>query len=446
MKKFFVIFVIAILAMADLSLCNFALADVDAASESASSSSVSFAADVSAYADAYQSQEQKQKQSALANNSFNYSATDSRNHITAPLLGAFVGAGANMSSEGWIPFVCQRLFKSFDSKRLDVMSSSSGSGAFSDRKGGFFKRLFGSQIKKTLHFSGESDSKENTLITLIDWDPTSGGYANDKILGEFSCEGDYGWPKGASLGKCLKAAKDETGANRVFASYRVRRDPKNSGVSFGSGAAGAKMLGGTGEVDRVAGAMSLGGLIGTTTAYVDEAYDWYVIALNSGPVDPPIGFNACGQPQVIEPTIATAPKAAPAETLKKCDPDEVLGRIEQLIETTECCLKDCFNNMLLWKQIGDNYTMLYECTAKAEYLREAKNAYERSLQNFSQGVEPSGKRTKALKGAQKLKEGVLYNLSWVLLKTEGQTKAIKFAQKNRMVKIPEVYGELKILK
>lgn len=387
-----------------------------------------------------QTQRQKQQQN-VEGVSGNQSVTVPRNHIVAPLLNAFVGAPTAMA-EGWKPFVCQPLFSVYTKDRLNVVS---GSGSFFDRKGGFFHKLTTNPIRSVIHkpLKGEVDDKS---VTLINWEPVGNAvYASDELLGEFECEGDYGWPMGAALGRCLAEAKNTTNTTRVFAYVRARKDPKNSGFSLGSGAAGAALFG---SPDTVAGAIGLGGLIGTTTAYVDMAYDWTVLALNDGPTVPPPGVYVCGEepPSVRiiierrpEPVRVEPPKAVEPEKPAVCNPEPIRREIERLkVEISKCKFWG-LNNLRLRFLLANEYAKLAKCTGENGYYSDAVKNYDLAEKNYLNG--------KDIKKNQAEADQILYKVYWnwaaVLREVYGWDTEVRFAQSKKMTTMPSGINELK---
>lgn len=349
-----------------------------------------------------------------------------REHITAlpGTAGNFITAPIALADD-WKPFVCQPLFQIYTKERLE---NTAVAGSFSDRKGGFFHKLVSSPIKSVIHvpFKGTSDDKP---ITLISWMPNS----EYELLGEFQCEGYYGWPRGAALGKCLMEAKKVTNADVVFAYYKVRRDPKNSGMSIGTGG-GISILGGPG-VDKTAGAMSLGGLIGTTTAYVDEAYDWYVLALK-GPANPPQGVEVCGSTQSISSITVVKSRTDELKQLT-CDVSKIRQQISKLKEEIKECKRFCFNNLTLRSKLGDIYINLYVCTGDRKYLEMAIKEYEIAERNYLRGHDIYARQT----AANSIIAQDYYNWAGSIRELYGREAAMKFAAKKKLERIPSGFTE-----
>ncbi|MFH0969624.1 MAG: hypothetical protein V1804_03900 [Patescibacteria group bacterium] len=469
MKTVFVVF----MALAVLIFTGPVLADVSTnVDNSNSNTATSTGGNATQDQNQKQNQDQQQKQTAIgiggkggnanatsgnssADNSLTntYVSEDKREHITAlpGPVGSFVGAPLFPTVDGWKPFLCQPLYRIYTKERL---SNTGSSGSFSDRKGGFFHKLFSGEVKKVIHvpFNGNSDNKP---VVILNWD-SSMIYPSDQLLGEFECEGYYGWPKGAALGRCLAEAKATTNTSRVFAFYRMRRDPKNSGFSIGSGAAGAKLFG---SPDDTAVAMSLGGLIGTTEAYVDTAYDWMVLALNDGPTTPPNGVDICSPPPppktkvvIVEkkPEPCPPPKVEPPKPV--CNPSIYIEKIKEMEEGTLFCDTPSYNNERLRKEYGDAYLDWYFCTGRTnkELLEKAIKQYEIAERDFNNGHEskkdPKTKKhikTSTLSGAQNVIYKVRYNWALAILELKGKEIAIRHGQEKKLDSIPDKYEELK---
>lgn len=353
-----------------------------------------------------------------------------RNHITAPLLNAFVGAPTAMA-EGWKPFVCQPLFSVYTKERIKATAVDD---AFLDRKGGFFHKLFSGTIREVIHkpFTGTVDDKP---ITLINWEPIGNAvYGTEELLGEFECEGQYGWPMGAALGRCLARAKEVTNTSRVFAYIKVRKDPKNSGFSLGSGAAGAALFGP--GVDSVAGAISLGGLMGTTSAYVDMAYDWTVLALNNGPTVPPPGVYVCGE-EPPQPEVKIELKKFEPKPI--CNPEPIRREIERLKVEISNCKVWSINNERLRFLLANAYADLAKCSGENGYYSEAIKNYKLAEENYLKGKDIKANKTEA--------DQILYKVYWnwaaTIREVEGRDAEVRFAQDKKLTTMPSGINELK---
>lgn len=342
-------------------------------------------------------------------------------------VGSFVNAPfAELG--GWKPFINHSLFSIYTKERME---NAAEAGSFSDRKGGFFYRMFNRPIKGVMHtkFSGTPDDKP---ITILNWEPTS---KDAQLLGEFECEGYYGWPMGAALGQCLAEAKLRTNTDRVVVFFRVRRDPKNSGFSIGTGAAGAKMTNDAGTANEVAGAISLGGLIGTTKAYIDQAWDWYVLALNKGPINPPVTVAVTTPAPVPE---AKAPPAAPTG-LKVCDTAPVWKRIEELMRKIKDCVQFCFANLGFRKALGDAHVDMYVCTGDKEYLHKAIEQYQIAERNYlKEGTDVRNYQPEA----DKIIAQVYYNWAGCIRESLGRDAAMVFARSKNLERIPTGFAAI----
>lgn len=313
-----------------------------------------------------------------------------RNHIVAPLPNAFVGAPV-ADSEGWKPFVCQPHYQNFSKERVKNMLES---GSFWDRKGGLIDAFFRTPIKSSISekFAGTVDDKS---ITRLDWIPQG---PNDKFLGKFTCEGEYGWPLDLSLARCLDEAKRKTNASRVVVFTSKKKNAKNSGFSVGTGGAASRMVGGGSNGDDIAASIALGGLIGSTHAYIEDSVDVEVLAFNDGAVDPPAGLNVCGQQ-----TLSVAPQAAQPQA-KACDP-ETIQKLHKALEGNriaiygdvkkEGCNTYCLNNLRLRLERANLFYVLYKCTGRREALFEARKDYKIAAENYKFGSDIKKNKTEA---------------------------------------------------
>jgi hypothetical protein len=369
-----------------------------------------------------QEQQQKQQQQQESTNT----AVVERNHIVAPLPHAFVNPIAGGSKE-WRPFICDPLNKVFTKERIDNMRNA---GSFWDKGGSLFDALVLKDVRAVIHekFTGKPDDRP---IIRLDWIPQG---TNDRLLAEINCEGQYGWPLGATLGSCLFEAKKKTNTTRVFVQVREKKDGKVTGASIGSGAVAAKILGD--NEDRAA-SVSAGGLLGSTYARDAQYLEINLWAFNDGPIDLPEGTkDPCAAPPKEEPKVAPPPPPK-----AKCDVSNILLEIEMLIEGTKHCLKDCLNNMLLWKRIGDGNTVAYKCTGDKKFLTQAEYAYNRADKNFQKGKEPDGTKTRTLRKAQSLSKDIYWNQAAVIRELYGRDAEIAFAQPKGMTMMPSGIDE-----
>jgi hypothetical protein len=282
--------------------------------------------------------------------------------------GTFV-TGVAVATADCVPLFGQGLYKTFSIKRINKMADSGG---MLEGKGGWFHSMFTSDINAVPYeaFEGKADGRS---ITLIDWEPIGNMvYPGDEILGEVNCSGDYGWPLGSVLGKCLASAKQTTNTTRVFACVSLRTDSKTSGLSYGSGGAASKMMG-----PAASGSLALAGLIGTTTSFADTAFDVKIIALNDGRTEW-YKEEVYVAPPPPAPVVIPCPPAV-------CDPSEFLRLIIQAEREIAGCYRYCHNNMF-WRLVAArNNVNAWLCTGDARYLSAAINHYEMAELNYLHG-------------------------------------------------------------
>jgi len=357
-----------------------------------------------------------------------YNNINKRNQITAQpgVSGSFVGAPMIQPSKDWQLFTCQPFFKSFTNEELRVMSKGAG---------GFFS----SGIQKSMRIE-EVESYDESTIVRLDWIPFG---PNDKVLGEFEYQADEPMPLGNALSHVLLQAKKETNTHRVVVWIRIKGIAKNSGFSIGSGAGAARLWGP--DMDATAGALAIGGLIGTTSAYVEEEWAIRVLALNDGEINPPAGVEVCGL-TVSAPTSQV--EVQEEEIEPACDPQPIISRIKQLEEGTKNCPTDCLNNEMLRKQMGDAYLDLFYCTGDKDALVKAIAEYKKAEKNFLEGREPNGTRTSTLQGAQDILYKAHYNSALAILELSGPDAETSFAQFEKLGKrgdglMPENKNDIK---
>ncbi len=358
-----------------------------------------------------------------------------RNHITVQPgpSGNFIATGT-ASVEGWRPFVCQPLFQIFSAQRME--HAASGTNIFFDKKGGFLNGLFSDNEKAVIHipFNGEPDNKP---IVLINWEPSGlNVWPGDELLGEFECAGDYGAPRGQALAKCLSEAKKKTNTDRAFAYYRVRMDAKTSGFSYGSGAAAAKAMGGGSAGDNISGSISLGGIIGSSNAFVDVAYDWYILALNRGNTAPPNGMLVCGE--IPQPAAPPTPQYTepPAPAPAKCNPDEIWVKIRELEREVQKCTRYCFNNLKLRYALEKAYIDLYVCSGETRHLDSAIYHAEVAERNYRKGYDIAAHRAEA----DQVVSEVWYFQAGAINVARGERAASSFAVSKKLERYPKRFA------
>ncbi len=352
----------------------------------------------------------------VTNQNIYTSPENKRPHIMAQPgpSGNFLGAGF-ITSKDWQLFACQPLFKSFTPEELEVMSEGAGG-------------WFSSGIQKSLRIKEVADYDQLPVMRL-DFVPVSnfGDWSSAKILGEYEYTANEPMPLGQVLAHVLFEAKKDTNTHRVVVWVKERGEVQNSGLSIGSGVAGSRLWG-PGN-DGTAGAIGLGGLIGTTTARTQEVYGIRVWALNDGSIDPPEGMEVCGL-KVSAPVSVRATVVEEEISPQKpaCDPQPIISRIKQLEEGTKNCPNDCLNNEMLRKQLGDAYLDLFYCVGNSDALAKAIAEYENAEKNFLEGREPNGARTSTLQGAQEILYKAHYNSALAIRELHGRDAEISFAQ------------------
>jgi hypothetical protein len=321
----------------------------------------------------------------------NFSNLEKRDHITAipGAVGNFIGASGFVASKDWHLFACQPLFKNFTVEELEVMSEGAGG-------------WFSSGIQKSLRIKKVSSCDENPIIRL-DFIPTE---STDRILGEYEYESKEPMPLGKALAHVLIEAKKDLNVHRVVVWMRLKGEVENSGLSIGSGVAGAR-LGGH-DVDSSVGAIGLGGLIGTTTARTQEVYAVRVWAFNDGPIVPP------------------------------CNSDVIREEIKELGVKISQCKNWCFNNMFLRFQKANVFAELAICSGENGYLSEAIKDYAIAEKNYLNGEDISSDQFLADQILQK----VYWNWAACIREKDGRDTEIIFAREKEMTMMPTEISEI----
>ncbi|MFA7209310.1 MAG: hypothetical protein WC120_03405 [Parcubacteria group bacterium] len=332
-----------------------------------------------------------------------------------------VGGTLQSAMPGWTPFVCRPLWQTYTSDRIKASAVPS---KFGDRKGGLWHRL-GREDSNGVPHALDFKAYDGKPVHILNWQPAGSIiHEGDELLDDRICEGDYGQPWDAALGRCLSELVEKTGTHRVSAYYKIRRDPKNSGASLGSGAAAGGIAGTTG------GMVSLGGLIGTTSAYVDEAVDWYVLALNDGLIEAPPGADMCVGQLVIQRSVVVEEIPPGPEV---CDPRPIIIKIEDLKRKVIECKLYCFNNLGLRRDLVEAYIDLYVCTGNREYLRDAIENAEIAERNYLRGHDIKAHKAEADKEIAQ----VYYFWAGCINILDGERAAMSFAESKHLERFPK---------
>lgn len=378
--------------------------------------------------------QQDQHQSQVQEQNTNFSTK--RQHIIAQPgpSGSFV-SGMNIA----LPAGCTPITGSISMKKAYKMAQS---GSFAEKKGGMWHGIFSSRIKSTpyIDFEGKA-SKDN--FYFYEWDPMKAIIGWDSVTIENFCEGDYGYPLGSSLGKCLEEARETVNASHVLACYTVRYDNHASGASLGAGTTGSVIKGG--ENDTRAGSVAIGGLMGTTVGYYNKAYDVYLVGLDAA-------YDY--QPPVVESKPVFVPPPPPPAPLA-CDVtifDKIIIGID--IELPKC-LWPCHNNQKLRFAKGNALMDKFFCSGNKDMnlLIAAIHEYgvaERDFENGRElkkgqkfGEKPKGPRTPTIAGARDLNYKVHYNWSLAVRILKGRDAQVAFAQIHGLKTMPSEQGDMK---
>lgn len=353
-----------------------------------------------------------------------YNNIAKRNMITAQPgpSGSFMNATLIIDDGLWHPLP----EGVFTVGELEKMVSSSG---YLNRTGFFLSNMLTSPVTVVMHVDeADGDLEDNFEVTVV-----NEASVKTRTLAESFGIGPYSTSLGAIEALSILKPVMKTHARYITGRYRTRRDGNASGIAVGSGAATSGISGGSN--DNRSGSLAAGAIVGYSTAYYNTAFDVDIRAV-----------------EVMESVAIVAP--APTSEVEvqeekivepKCDPQQFIDRIAQLKEATAHCFKDCFNNMLLWKQIGDAFADWYECGGRVDnnLLAQADSAYARSEKNCIEGHEADGTKTSSMIGAQQLLHKVKYNRSWCILLMEGPDAQMRYGEKEELPAVPEFYNELK---
>jgi outer membrane protein OmpA-like peptidoglycan-associated protein len=212
---------------------------------------------------------------------------EKRPHIYAPPgTGVFVLPPSTLDEGGWKTMMYEPLLKEFTYDDLNEVRIKSK---------GLWRDVTKNYLKKTVFHSRVASVEKKWIdkVVRLDWYPTGSPeigeviHKGDMILGEFEIIGQKKWTSIAPLLLGILEAMEETYAKRIVVQLKLKKEAYNAGFSVGSGTAAGAMMGSSGKADDKAGFVSLGGLIGKTWAGMWSAYDFRILALNDGKVEPP---------------------------------------------------------------------------------------------------------------------------------------------------------------
>lgn len=304
----------------------------------------------------------------------NFNNANRREHITAQPgpSGSFV-SGMQLA----LPAGCVPITGSISLKKVKKMAKS---GSFTEKKGGMWHGFF-SDRNKPVPYEDFDDKPSEERFYFYSWDPTKTVVDWDSITMESFCEGDYGYPLGSALGKCLEDARETVNASHVLACYTVRYDNHASGASYGGGGTGSIIKGG--ENDTKAGSVAIGGLMGTTVGYYNKAYDVYLVGLSGAytvsPKPTPAPTPAC----LPVPT----PVPTPDPTPQVCNISIYTEKIEAAEKRIDNCWRYGHSNMVDRLTAAKENVNAWLCSNKTEtkYLREAIEHYQMAELNSIHG-------------------------------------------------------------
>ncbi len=215
---------------------------------------------------------------------------EKRPHIFVPPgTGTFVLPPSTLDEGGWKNMMYEPLLKEFTYEDLRGVKI---------KNMGLWRSLTQNYLKKTVFRSRVAALQKKYIdkVTRLDWyhtgNPEVGevSHPGDMLLGEYEVSGQKDWTTIAPLLLGILDAMEETYAKRIVVQPKLKKEAYNKGLSFGSGTAAGVMMGPSGAADNKAGFISLGGLIGVTWAGVWSMYDFRILALNDGPIEPPANW------------------------------------------------------------------------------------------------------------------------------------------------------------
>ncbi len=359
---------------------------------------------------------------------------ESSNTTLRPHVSATTGVAAGFAGTPWfIPglkgmqdFVCRQQFRIISVESIQNMLES---GRFSDRPGSIWDAFFAQPIKPVIHKRGKGEL-DNKPIRRLDRLP------NLEPTGEFTVQGYYGWPIGASIARALNDARLQTHTHNVYWWVEEVIDSKASSNMGGIGALTSK------SDESASHSLGVTGAMGSTYASFQKRYDvqlWSfddeeINAIDSRYADkveqevcfaPPLPPPQKPGPQIVinnyMPT-PPPPKIEPrVEPKAECDPRGFIALIYDYAKKIAECWFPCLHNEGLRFGKGNANVDMYYCTGKKypQFLLDAIGEYDIAERDFKNGHElapgqkfgerPRGVATTTVKEAQDIMEKVRFN-------------------------------------
>lgn len=343
-----------------------------------------------------QKQAQKQGQVQWSDQKTAVSGVEGNQTVTTPLQATIIApvvgpGGAEIGKE--FQLGCEVF-------TVDELENMANSGSFYNKRGSFFDAVMESKVKPVVR-SRKAKASCNS-ITVLDRVPVG-----TKVLGTFTCTGDYGWSRDEALSKCLLVARRETNTSNVVVYQTNDIDAANSGTAVGAGTAVSTPFG-----DGNVGAGAVSASFGKTHSYKERVVLLTVVAYDDV-------SGACGS------TIAPAPKG--------CDPSSIWSRIEDLKQRVKECVRWCMNNLGLRSELGEAYIDLYQCTGDKRYLNNAIEQFQIAERNYLKGHDIRANQVKA----DRLIAQDYYFWAGCINILDGSDAADRFAAEKRVEKIPQ---------
>ena len=314
-------------------------------------------------ADQQQQQGQKQKQQQKQEVSGVEGNQTVTTPLQAPLMGVIVGPGGAEVGQRFM-MSCNPAYQSFTIGELEMMAKS---GSFFDKRGSFFDAMTASKVRSVVR--SKKDKATSDQIRILNQVPSG-----TKVLGTFTCTGDYGWSTDEALSKCLLQARVETNTSNVVV-YQINDvDAANSGTAVGAGAGMSNPFG-----DGSVGAGSVAASFGKTHSMKERVVLLEVYAYE----DVIEASNVCSGGQQVN--------YYPPPQAKDCDPQSIYIALEKnrIAIYGDGKKKGCdfysLNNLRLRAERGRLYLDLYRCTGDREALNAAKDNFEIAARNYKFG-------------------------------------------------------------
>jgi hypothetical protein len=147
-------------------------------------------------------------------------------------------------------------------------------------------------------------------------------------------------------------------------------------------------------------------------------------------------------PPVKVEVVTPAPVPEPKKPV--CNPNEIWLRIQTYLELCLNCPKPCLNNVMGRGYAGLSFEDYIHCTGEKKFYADAIEQFKKAEKDYLTGYEPSGAKTKDVKGARDMMARIYYNWSLSIRETEGKERQYAFVRLHADIWLRAPNGELAV--